>query len=220
MMRVCHLDTCPVGVATQNPELRKRFSGRPEFVVTFFAFLAEEVREYLAALGFRTLGEAVGHVELLDTAAAVEHWKAAGLDLAPVLHVPGLGPARPARVTGQDHGLDHALDNTLIQLAEARSPTARRCAIELPVRNVNRTVGHHARLRGRPAGTARPGLPDDTIDIALPRLGGPVVRRVPAPGHDAPAGRRRQRLSRQGTVRRADHRRARARGAAFAPSSR
>src|SRR5438105_3058245 len=86
MMRVCHLDTCPVGVATQNPELRSRFTGRPEFVVNFFEFIAEEVREYLAQLGFRTLAEAVGHAELLDTHKAVEHWKASGLDLDPILH--------------------------------------------------------------------------------------------------------------------------------------
>ena len=119
MMRVCHLDTCPVGVATQNPELRKRFTGRPEFVVNFFEFIAEEVREYLAALGCRTLDEAVGRADLLDTATAVTHWKAAGLDLTPVLHVPDLpdGAARSHR-TSQDHGLDRALDNTLIQLAE------------------------------------------------------------------------------------------------------
>src|ERR1700757_1845240 len=112
MMRVCHLDTCPVGVATQNPELRKRFTGRPEFVVNFFEFIAQEVREYLAALGFRTLDEAIGRADLLDTARAVGHWKAAGLDLAPVLHVPALpeGAARH-RTTSQDHGLDKALDN-------------------------------------------------------------------------------------------------------------
>jgi glutamate synthase (NADPH/NADH) large chain len=116
MMRVCHLDTCPVGVATQNPELRAKFSGAPEFVVNFFEFIAEEVRELLASLGFRTLEEAVGHAEVLDTARAVEHWKAAGLDLTPVLHVPdGEGPR--ARTRGQDHGLDRALDHELITLA-------------------------------------------------------------------------------------------------------
>src|SRR5581483_588779 len=87
MMRVCHLDTCPVGVATQNPVLRKRFSGKPEFVVTFFEYIASEVREHLAALGFRSIAEAVGHAELLDTKAAISHWKASGLDLAPILHV-------------------------------------------------------------------------------------------------------------------------------------
>ena len=109
MMRVCHLDTCPVGVATQNPELRKRFTGKPEFVVNFFEFIAEEVREYLAALGLRSIEEAVGRVDLLDTALAVSHWKAAGLDLAPVLHAPegafdGSGPrwrctGSPSRTT-------------------------------------------------------------------------------------------------------------------------
>src|SRR3546814_4632572 len=88
MMRVCHLDTCPVGVATQNPELRARFNGQPEFVETFFEYIGEEVREHLAALGFRSLEEAIGHVEALDTRAAIEHWKASGLDLTPILHQP------------------------------------------------------------------------------------------------------------------------------------
>jgi glutamate synthase (NADPH) large chain len=167
LMRVCHLDTCPVGVATQNPGLRKRFAGRPEFVVTFFEFLAQEVREYLARLGFRTLEEAVGHAEVLDTAAAVEHWKAAGLELAPVLHVPELGPeaARHA-VTGQDHGLDRALDNTLIQLAEGALADGTAVTLELPVRNVNRTVGTMLgyQVTRRWGGS---GLPDNTIDITF-----------------------------------------------------
>jgi glutamate synthase (NADPH) large chain len=167
LMRVCHLDTCPVGVATQNPELRKRFTGRPEFVVTFFEFLAEEVREHLARLGFRSLDEAVGRVELLDTTAAVEHWKAAGLDLAPVLHVPEVTPdaARHA-VTGQDHGLDRALDNTLIQLAEGALANRTPVTMELPVRNVNRTVGTMLgyEVTRRWGGQ---GLPDNTIDISF-----------------------------------------------------
>jgi glutamate synthase (NADPH) large chain len=167
LMRVCHLDTCPVGVATQNPELRKRFAGRPEFVVTFFEFLAQEVREYLAALGFRSLDEAVGHAELLDTAAAVEHWKAAGLELAPVLHVPPLAPhAARHTVTGQDHGLDRALDNTLIQLAEGAIADGTPVTLELPVRNVNRTVGTMLgyEVTRRWGGQ---GLPDNTIDISF-----------------------------------------------------
>jgi glutamate synthase (NADPH/NADH) large chain len=167
LMRVCHLDTCPVGVATQNPELRRRFTGRPEFVVTFFEFLALQVREYLARLGFRSLDEAIGRVELLDTAAAVEHWKAAGLDLAPVLHVPDLGAAAARHaVTGQDHGLDRALDNTLIQLAEGALADGTPVRLELPVRNVNRTVGTMLgyEVTRRWGG---PGLPDDTIDISL-----------------------------------------------------
>ena len=117
MMRVCHLDTCPVGVATQNAELRKNFSGKPEFVVNFFEFIAEEVREHLAALGFRTLAEAVGHVEVLDTIGAEQHWKAHGLDLRPILHMPEL-PEGAARhnVTGQDHALEMALDQMLIDM--------------------------------------------------------------------------------------------------------
>ncbi|HEX4660758.1 MAG TPA: glutamate synthase-related protein, partial [Streptosporangiaceae bacterium] len=167
LMRVCHLDTCPVGVATQNPELRRRFTGRPEFVVTFFEFLALQVREYLARLGFRTLDEAVGRAELLDTAAAVEHWKAAGLDLAPVLHIPELEPgaARHA-ITGQDHGLERALDNTLIQLAEGALADGTPVTLELPVRNVNRTVGTMLgyEVTKRWGGQ---GLPDNTIDITF-----------------------------------------------------
>jgi glutamate synthase (NADPH/NADH) large chain len=167
LMRVCHLDTCPVGVATQNPQLRQRFTGRPEFVVTFFEFLAQEVREYLAQMGFRSLDEAVGHVELLDPTAAVEHWKAAGLDLSPVLYVPQLEPgaARHAMTT-QDHGLDRALDNTLIQLAEGALADGTPVTLELPVRNVNRTVGTMLGYEvTRRWGGA--GLPDNTIDISL-----------------------------------------------------
>jgi glutamate synthase (NADPH/NADH) large chain len=170
MMRVCHLDTCPVGVATQNPELRKRFTGKPEFVVNFFEFIAQEVREYLAALGFRTLDEAIGQAEVLDTTAATDHWKASGLDLAPVLHVPappdgGRGRVRH-RVTGQDHGLDKALDNTLIQLAEGTLADATPVRLELPVRNVNRTVGTMLgyEVTRRWGGE---GLPDNTLYISL-----------------------------------------------------
>jgi glutamate synthase (NADPH) large chain len=165
MMRVCHLDTCPVGVATQNPELRKRFSGKPEFVATFFEFIAEEVREHLAALGLRSLEEAVGHVELLDTAAAVEHWKTAGLDLAPIFHVPDVEGSR-RRTRGQDHGLDKALDNTLVQLSEGALKDGRPVRLELPIRNVNRTVGtmlgHEVTKRYADA-----GLPDNTIDVTF-----------------------------------------------------
>jgi glutamate synthase (NADPH/NADH) large chain len=165
MMRVCHLDTCPVGVATQNPRLRQRFTGRPEFVVNFFEFIAEEVREYLAALGCRTLEEAVGQAELLDTTEAVGHWKAAGLDLSPVLHVPELpaGAARSRR-TVQDHGLEQALDNTLIQLAEGALADGSPVTLDLPVRNVNRTVGTMLGYEvTRRWGGA--GLPDDTISV-------------------------------------------------------
>ncbi len=165
MMRVCHLDTCPVGVATQNPELRKRFSGKPEFVQTFFEFIAEEVREHLAALGFRSIEEAVGHVELLDTALAVEHWKTVGLDLTPIFHVPDVAGSR-RRTRGQDHGLDKALDNTLVQLCEGALADASPVRLELPIRNVNRTVGtmlgHEVTKR-----YAEVGLPDGTIDVTF-----------------------------------------------------
>ena len=118
MMRVCHLDTCPVGVATQNPELRRKFSGKPEFVVHFMEFIAEEVREHLAALGFRSIEEAIGHVEVLETRAAVDHWKAKGLNPAPILAPPGNKYGQSLHCTrGQDHGLEHALDNELIAIA-------------------------------------------------------------------------------------------------------
>jgi glutamate synthase (NADPH/NADH) large chain len=167
MMRVCHLDTCPVGVATQNPELRRRFNGKPEFVVNFFEFIAEEVREYLAALGFRSLEEAVGHVELIDAAKAVGHWKAAGLDLAPVLHRPDLPDDAPLRnVTGQEHGLEKALDNTLIELIQGAIAYGDPVKLETPVRNVNRTVGtmlgHEVTKKW-----GGQGLPDDTVDVTL-----------------------------------------------------
>src|SRR3712207_1927063 len=167
MMRVCHLDTCPVGVATQNPELRKRFTGRPEFVVTFFEFLAEQVRQYLAELGFRSVDEAVGHVELLDTRQAVDHWKARGLDLSRMLAVPELPEDAPRRaVRAQDHGLDLALDQTLIQLCEGALLDARPVRLELPVRNVNRTVGTMlgSMVTRRFGGE---GLPEGTIDLTF-----------------------------------------------------
>ncbi len=167
MMRVCHLDTCPVGVATQNPELRARFNGQPEFVETFFEYIAEEVREHLAALGFRSLAEAVGHVECLDTRSAVDHWKASGLDLAPILHQPESPFAQDLLCTGtQDHGLDKALDNELIRLAAPALDGGHPVEIDLEIRNTNRTVGtmlgHEVTKRHRAE-----GLPDDTIRVNL-----------------------------------------------------
>ena len=167
MMRVCHLDTCPVGVATQNPELRARFTGKPEFVVTFFEYIAEQVREHLAALGFRSLEEAIGHAEYLDTSEAIDHWKADGLDLTAILTMPEPPPgtALHKRVE-QDHGLDAALDNTLIQLCEGPLLDGTAVSLELPVRNVNRTVGTMlGSLVTRRYGAE--GLPGGTIDITL-----------------------------------------------------
>ncbi|WP_067602978.1 glutamate synthase large subunit [Nocardiopsis listeri] len=167
MMRVCHLDTCPVGVATQNPLLRERFSGKAEYVVNFFEFIAQEVREYLARLGFRSLDEAIGSVDLLDTADAVDHWKAQGLDLSPILHeVEPIAGDHRSRRRDQDHGLEKALDNTLIQLSEGALDFGRPVALQLPVRNVNRTVGtmlgHEVTKR-----YGAEGLPTDTIDITF-----------------------------------------------------
>ena len=167
MMRVCHLDTCPVGVATQNPELRAKFSGEPEFVENFFEFIAEEVRELLAELGFRTLDEAIGQVEALDTTDAISHWKADGLDLAPILHLPEIAAeARRYQVREQDHGLDHALDVTLIEQAQGAINDARPVTIDVPVANVNRTVGT---MLGHEVTKAYggAGLPDDTVVVNL-----------------------------------------------------
>jgi glutamate synthase (NADPH/NADH) large chain len=167
MMRVCHLDTCPVGVATQNPVLRERFNGKPEFVVNFFEYIAEEVREYLAELGFRTLDEAIGHAEMLDVERAVDHWKAAGLDLTPILHVPSLPAGTPLRnTTVQDHGLEKALDNRLVELAADALERGEPVRAQVEIRNVNRTVGtilgHEVTKRYRAE-----GLPDGTIDITF-----------------------------------------------------
>jgi glutamate synthase (NADPH/NADH) large chain len=165
MMRVCHLDTCPVGVATQNPELRKKFSGKPEFVETFFEYIAEEVREILAQLGFRTLQEAIGHVEFLDTRKAVEHWKASGLNLEPLLVRPDVDSALHNTVK-QDHGLDAALDNKLIELAQPALTKGEAVKIDLPVRNVNRTVGTMLGAEVTRKYGAE-GLPAGTIDVTL-----------------------------------------------------
>ncbi len=167
MMRVCHLDTCPVGVATQNAELRQKFSGKPEFVVNFFEFIAEEVREHLAALGFRTLAEAVGHVELLDTAQAETHWKAHGLDLAPMLHRPELPEGSPLHnVTGQDHGLDAKLDQQLLEICRPALESGEAVRASLPVRNIDRTVGTILGHEVTKA-TRGQGLPDGTIDLTF-----------------------------------------------------
>jgi len=165
MMRVCHLDTCPVGVATQNPELRKRFTGKPEFVETFFEYIAEEVRELLAQLGFKTLQEAIGHVEYLDTRDAVNYWKAHGLDLAPLLMRPDVDSALH-RTTTQDHGLVNALDNKLIELSAPALKSKEPVRIDLPIRNVNRTVG--TMLGSQITRTfGAEGLDPDTIDVTL-----------------------------------------------------
>jgi glutamate synthase (NADPH/NADH) large chain len=167
MMRVCHLDTCPVGVATQNPELRKRFTGKPEFVETFFEYIAEEVREWLAKLGFRTLAEAIGQVELLDTKKAIDHWKASGLNLEPILKFPDATKYRARKKeVEQDHGLSGALDNELLELAAPALLSGEHLSISLPIRNRNRTVGTilGSEITKRFGGA---GLPEDTIEVTL-----------------------------------------------------
>ena len=142
MMRVCHLDTCPVGVATQNPELRSRFTGKPEFVVNFFEFLAEEVRELLAELGFHSLEEAIGHSEMLDTRAAVDHWKADGLDLEPILRGHEFEPGAARRnLYGQNHELDAHFDNKLIEMSADALQNRQPVRITLDVANTDRSVG-------------------------------------------------------------------------------
>ncbi len=167
MMRVCHLDTCPVGVATQNEALRAKFSGKPEFVINFFEFVAQEVREYLAQLGFRTLAEAIGHVEALDISSAEDHWKAHGLDLAPILHRPELPEgAALHRVTEQDHGLELSLDQQLIDICRPALDTGEAIRASVTIRNVNRTVGTILGHEVTKA-TRGKGLPDGTIDITL-----------------------------------------------------
>jgi glutamate synthase domain-containing protein 2/glutamate synthase domain-containing protein 3 len=165
MMRKCHLNTCPVGVATQDPVLRKKFSGKPEYVINFFFYVAEELREIMAELGFRTLPDMVGHSELLDMREAIDHWKARGLDLSSILYKPDV-PKRVAThwVTTQDHGLEKVLDVQLIE--ECRGAIGHQAPVELnlPIRNTDRTVG--AMLSGEIArryGNA--GLPEDTIRI-------------------------------------------------------
>jgi glutamate synthase (NADPH) large chain len=166
MMRVCHLNTCPVGIATQDPELRKRFSGKPEFVVNFFRFIAEEVRQYMATLGFRTMDEMIGRVDRLHVRPAVEHWKARGLDLSTILYEPVMPPDVARRcVTTQDHGLARSLDaTTLIPACRDAIEHGKPVELSMPIRNVNRTVGTTLgyEITRRWGGD---GLPDDTIQI-------------------------------------------------------
>ncbi len=172
MMRKCHLNTCPVGVATQDPVLRKRFTGTPEHVINFFFFIAEEVRQLMSELGFRTFNEMVGQVGRLDTRKAIEHWKAHGVDLTKLLYQPELKPGIGIHHTEtQDHHLDKALDQTLIREAAAALDAKTPVVLEHAVKNVNRTVG--AMLSGEVARRyGHAGLPEDTIAINLTGVAG------------------------------------------------
>jgi glutamate synthase (NADPH/NADH) large chain len=165
MMRVCHLNTCPVGIATQDPELRKKFTGKPEFVENYFRFVAEDVRELMAQLGFRTMAEMIGRSDRLEMRAALAHWKAKGVDLSRILHQPDVqeGVARH-QVRAQEHGLEHALDIDIIARASAALESGEPVAFDLPIRNVNRTVGTllGSEITRRYGGH---GLPEDTIRV-------------------------------------------------------
>jgi glutamate synthase (NADPH/NADH) large chain/glutamate synthase (ferredoxin) len=167
MMRACHLNTCPVGIATQDEELRKRFAGTPEHVINYFHFVAEEVREILAGLGLRSMAELIGRVDLLEVDSAIEHWKARGVDLSQILAMPELAPGAPLRrVRAQEPVLDDALDWELIERARPAIDDGARVDLEVSIRNVNRCVGgllssEIARLHGAP------GLPDDAIKVTF-----------------------------------------------------
>ncbi len=166
MMRVCHLNTCPVGIATQDPELRRRFTGKPEHVINFFRFIAEEVREHMARLGFRRMDDMVGRLDLLDMKKAVDHWKARGLDFSRILAMPAAGPdVAIRRVRDQDHGLERSLDmTTILPLAREALEHKKPLDVILPIRNIHRTVGTILGYEvSRRYGAE--GLPDDTVRI-------------------------------------------------------
>jgi glutamate synthase (NADPH) large chain len=182
MMRVCHLGTCPVGIATQDPVLRERFTGQPEQVVNYFFFVAQELREIMAELGFRTVDEMVGRMDMLEAGDAIEHWKAYGLDLSPILTLPDVPDNVPTRcVISQDHGLQTAIDYRLIQLARSALDEALPVQIETRIYNRNRTVG--TMLSGRVAMRyGAEGLPPDTIRIRFEGSAGQSFGAFLAPG--------------------------------------
>jgi glutamate synthase (NADPH) large chain len=165
MMRVCHLNTCPVGIATQDPELRKRFTGTPEHVINYFFFIAEEVREYLARMGFRTFEEMIGRADKLKMREAIEHWKARGVDLSALLHRVEAPEGEAIRHSeSQDHGLEKSLDNELIEKCMPALENGEEIRFEQPITNTNRTVG--GMLSGEVARRyGNEGLPDGTVRV-------------------------------------------------------
>ena len=166
MMRKCHLNTCPVGVATQDPVLRAKFQGKPEHVVNYFFFVAEEARQIMAQLGIRTFDELIGRADLLDKSRAISHWKAKGLDFSKIFYIPETGDEARHHVATQDHGLDKALDHKLIAQAKPAIERGEKVSFISPIKNVNRTAG--AMLSGEVAKKyGHEGLPDDTIHIQL-----------------------------------------------------
>ncbi len=208
MMRKCHLNTCPVGIATQDPELRKKFAGKPEHVVNYFFMLAEELREIMARLGFRTINEMVGRVDRLDTRKAIAHWKARGLDFSNILHKPQV-PAhfKTYCAEKQDHGLEQSLDLTLLfELCRPALEREEPVTVNLPIRNINRTVGTILSSEVTKRYGARRICRRRHDSAQLPRH-----RRAKPDGlrrarRDGPGRRGRERLLRQGTLRRQDHR--------------
>ena len=183
MMRVCQKNTCPVGIATQDPELRKNFEGKPEHVVNFMTFIAMEFREIMAELGFRTVNEMVGQVECLDAREATEHWKANGVDLTSIFHKPDVGPKVGAySQIAQDHGLKHALDNThLLALCEPAIERGEKVRVDLPIINVNRVVGTITGAEiSRKYGSK--GLPEDTIELNFTGSAGQSLAAFTPPG--------------------------------------
>ena len=172
MMRKCHLNTCPVGVATQDPVLRRRFAGKPEHVVNYFFFVADEVRQLMAQLGVRTFDELIGRTEFLDMRRGIEHWKAQGLDFSRVFYNPPM-PADVARrqVETQDHRLERALDHVLIEKARPALESGEKVSFIQPIRNVNRTVGTMLSSEVVRRFTHE-GLPDDTIHIQFNGVAG------------------------------------------------
>ena len=166
MMRKCHLNTCPVGVATQDPVLRAKFQGKPEHVVNYFFFVAEEARQIMAQLGIRTFDELIGRADLLDKSRAISHWKAKGLDFSKIFYIPDTGDEARHHVATQDHGLDKALDHKLIAQAKPAIERGEKVSFISPIKNLNRTAG--AMLSGEVAKKyGHEGLPDDTIHIQL-----------------------------------------------------
>ena len=192
MMRKCHLNTCPVGVATQDPQLRKKFTGQPEHVINYFFFVAEQVREIMARLGYRNLDEMIGQMQRLDMRGAISHWKAKGLDYSTLLTKPEVGPEVALyNCEPQHHGLDNALDHRLIEQAGPALERREKVRIDLEIKNIHRTVG--GMLSGRIAQKyGHDGLPDDTIYIRAPRHRRAIFRRVAGARRDHRTARRRQ----------------------------
>ena len=202
MMRVCHLNTCPVGIATQDPELRKNFSGKAEHVVNFFRFIAQEVREYMATLGFRTVDEMIGRVDRLNFRQAIDHWKAKGLDYSAILHMPALPEGAARRKTRpQDHGLAAVLDQKLIAACTDAIETRNARVPRVPDQERQPDNGDDARVQADEE-ARRQWAAGGHDPAEVPRAGRPELRGVRSARHLADARRRRERLRRQGSVRR------------------